>query len=233
MWKAMLAGAAMIAIAGSSLVLAQQEQRAPGAEAPQQTERQRWRPTAEDASAFADARIAGLKAALRLTPEQDKLWPPVEAAMRDLAKQRFERMSAMRDAPRPADPIERLSRRADAMTAMGGSLKRLADAAGPLHQSLDESQKRRLAMVMRAGWNRMGGMGMGGHRHGWREGHMHGDRMGWREGRMRRHEREFGDGMMGPGMGRGMGPGMGHGMGRGMGRDMGPGMGPMQDGGRL
>jgi hypothetical protein len=39
-------------------------------------------------SAFTDARIAALKTALRLTPEQEKNWPAVEQALRDISKER-------------------------------------------------------------------------------------------------------------------------------------------------
>ena len=38
--------------------------------------------TPEDRAAFTDARIAALHAGLKLTPDQEKLWPPVEAAIR-------------------------------------------------------------------------------------------------------------------------------------------------------
>jgi len=140
MWKTVLAGTAALAIAGSSFALAQQ----PNAPAAQ------WRPSAEDISALTDARIAGLKAALKLTPDQEKNWPPVEQAIRDLAKARFDRMTARRDQPQPADAIERLRRRADAMTERAAGLKRLADASEPLYRSLDEAQKRRLAFMTRA-----------------------------------------------------------------------------------
>ena len=44
--------------------------------------------SAEDTAAFTDARIAGLKAGLKLTAEQEKNWPAVETALRDLDKQR-------------------------------------------------------------------------------------------------------------------------------------------------
>ena len=47
---------------------------------------QRWRPGAEDIAAFGDAGIAALHAGLKLTAEQEKLWPPVESALRDLAE---------------------------------------------------------------------------------------------------------------------------------------------------
>ncbi|MDQ2955224.1 MAG: hypothetical protein M3R18_09920, partial [Pseudomonadota bacterium] len=64
MWKAMLAGIASLAIAGSSLVYAQQRPANPDA-APQETARDNApgrQMSTEDAQAFAEARIAGLKA---------------------------------------------------------------------------------------------------------------------------------------------------------------------------
>ena len=48
----------------------------------------------EDRAAFADARIAALHAGLRLTPDQEKLWPPVVAAIRDLSGVRGEQREA-------------------------------------------------------------------------------------------------------------------------------------------
>lgn len=47
-----------------------------------------WRPSAADISAYGDARIAALHAGLKLSAEQEKDWPAVEAAMKDLTKQR-------------------------------------------------------------------------------------------------------------------------------------------------
>ena len=64
------------------------------ATAPSPRRRACLRPSAEDVAAFTDARIAGLKAGLKLTAEQEKNWPAVEAAIRDLAKQRADRMNA-------------------------------------------------------------------------------------------------------------------------------------------
>src|ERR1700727_34920 len=53
--------------------------------------------SSEDRAAFLDARIAALKAGLELNAEQEKNWPPLESAMRDLAKQRAERFAAWRE----------------------------------------------------------------------------------------------------------------------------------------
>lgn len=157
MLKYVLAGTTALAIAGASFAYAQQP--APGApgRGPQLK--------AEDIAALGDARIAALKAGLKLTPEQEKNWPPVEAAMRDLAKQRSERLAARASAQQPKDPIERLNLRAEAMQERGAALKKFADAAGPLYQSLDEGQKRRFVMLARMSARE----GMG--RYGWRQHH--------------------------------------------------------------
>jgi hypothetical protein len=168
MMKRILAGTVALTLVGAGLALAQQsaqQGQQPGVQ--QQTPQRaatRWRPSAEDISAFTDARIAGLKAGLKLTAEQEKNWPAVETAVRDLAKQRAERMKARADrraerrearasgnlSTRP-DAIERLRSRAEAMTTRAASIKRLADAAEPLYQSLDDGQKRRFAMMLRMG----------------------------------------------------------------------------------
>lgn len=159
MWKTVLAGIAALSLSGASPALAQQS-------APAET--QRWRPSAEDTAALIDARVAALKAGLKLSAAQERHWPAVEIAIRDLAKQRAERMAARRSArsgdnpsPRP-DAIERLRRGADAMTSRATALKQLADAAAPLYQSLDDGQKQRFALLLRMGrsdgrhWRRRG-----------------------------------------------------------------------------
>src|ERR1700687_5521928 len=90
MKKVFLAGVAALAIAGSTVAYAQQHQ---------------WfhdhaRMSPEDRAALTDARIAAVKAGLKLTPDQEKLWPPVEAAVRDLAKLRIDRANARMNAQR-------------------------------------------------------------------------------------------------------------------------------------
>jgi zinc resistance-associated protein len=159
MWKTFAAGTAALAIAGASLAYAQK--------GPDGAERaQRWKPNAEDMAAFSDARIAAVHTGLKLTAEQEKNWPAVEAALRDLAKQRSDRFAARASADKPKDPVERLARRADMMTQTGAALKKLADAAGPLYQSLDEGQKHRLTILARLEGRQFGGEGSRG-RHGW------------------------------------------------------------------
>jgi len=149
MWKTVLAGTTALAIAGGTLAYAQQG--SSGFE-----RMQRWRPTAEDIAAFSDARIAALHAGLKLSAEQEKNWPAVESALRDIAKQRSERFAARANADRPKDPIERLNLRAEVMGQRAAALKKLADAASPLYKSLDDAQKRRFVMLARLGARQQG-----------------------------------------------------------------------------
>jgi Domain of Unknown Function (DUF1520). len=108
-----------------------------------------------DRAAFLDARIAGLKAGLKLTSEQEKHWPALETALRDMAKDRAEAMKKFREsrAERKQRPgaIERLEMRADFMEKRAAEMKKLAEAAKPLYDSLDEAQKGRFDVLMRAG----------------------------------------------------------------------------------
>jgi hypothetical protein len=147
MWKGILAGGVALAIAGSSLVYAQQRPRNDG---------QRWRPSVEDMRAFGEARLAALKAGLTLSAEQEKNWPAFEQAAREFGKVRLDQMNAMRGAQPTDDPAERLRRRATAMADTSAVMKKLADATDPLYKSLDDSQKRRFAILSRLGGQRGG-----------------------------------------------------------------------------
>ncbi len=159
--------------------------RGPGAEGPRGPGRM-MQMSPEDRAAMTDARIAGLKAMLRLTPDQEKHWPAMETALREASAQRMQRMTERmqrwnemrqnRDAARP-DPVQRLRTAADRMAENAATMRKLADAAGPLYASLDEAQKRRLDRMWRGrgmmmgggmGGRGMGGEGWGGHgRGGW------------------------------------------------------------------
>lgn len=165
MWKTVLAGTTALAIAGASFAFADQ-----GAGRPDRA--QGWRPSAADITAFADARIAALHAGLQLNADQEKNWPAVESAMRDMAKQRADRIAAFRDAQSQADPIERLNRHAEAMQSRGAALKKLAEAAAPLYKSLDDAQKHRFVVLARVGGSHFGhsrGRHMWRGRDGWRD----------------------------------------------------------------
>ena len=92
--------------------------------------------------------------------------------MRDMAKQRADRIAAFRDAQSAADPIERLNRHAEAMQSRGAALKKLAEAAAPLYKSLDDAQKHRFVVLARVGGSHVGH---------WRGRHMWRGREGWRD----------------------------------------------------
>ena len=173
MLKPVIAATAALAIAGTSLVYAQQRFGhhgfgGPGAE-------QRHRPSAADMAAFTDARIAALKAGLELTPDQAKNWPAFEQAVRDAAQLRIQRVQE-REARRqqqgqnaqgnaqgngqgnaqgnaqaqaPRNPFDRMARRADRMAKTSAALKKVADAGAPLYQSLTDEQKARFRTLGR------------------------------------------------------------------------------------
>jgi zinc resistance-associated protein len=118
----------------------------------------------EDRAAFLDARIAALKAGLQLNAEQEKNWAPLESAIRDLAKERAARFAAWReqrdndqadnddqDANAEMNPIDRLARASQRLSTRAADLQKLASAAKPLYDSLDDSQKRRFDILFRHG----------------------------------------------------------------------------------
>jgi hypothetical protein len=138
----------------------------------------------EDRAAFFDARVAAIHAGLRLTPDQEKLWPALESAARDAMRTMTDERQKLRAAGPAANPVERLQRRAELLTLRGQSLKKVADAAQPLYASLTDEQKHRLPMLMHGGhhgWRERVGMWM--RHHGWGRGG-EGGGPGWRQGRM-------------------------------------------------
>lgn len=172
-----LAALTLCAVIGSPSLAAQGDSSGgPGME-----KMQHW---AADHEALLDAKLGGLKAGLKLTPDQEKLWTPFEAAVRDAAKSRMEHMKAMMDQMHGADgqkddmqesgpaisPIDRLGALAQRMSERGAAIQKFVDAAKPFYASLDDSQKRLFSMLggellMMGHGHRhagmMGGMGMG------------------------------------------------------------------------
>jgi hypothetical protein len=208
MLKPMIAATALFALAGSSFVYAQQRSDGPGGFGPR-AEHQHRQLSADDINAFADARIAALKAGLELTPDQAKNWPGFETALRNMVQLRMQRMQARQaaqqqsqnDTPNQATPFDRMERRADAMAKRGAALKQIADAGAPLYQSLNDAQKARFTMLARM---------LRPHHHHWgQEGRRFGQ--GGQDGRGWSHEgRSFGqngqdgqDGRDGQGWGHG------------------------------
>ena len=140
---------ALVVITGSSLVYAQSPSDGSGSP----------RLSAADLNALTDARIAIIKTALQLTPDQEKSWPAIEEAIRSRAKERQTRLAAkaqriaeMRDRSpievlRDRNPVDFLNRRSDALTQRAAELKKLAAAWQPLYQTLSPDQKRRLGFL--------------------------------------------------------------------------------------
>jgi acyl carrier protein phosphodiesterase len=104
-----------------------------------------------DLSALTDARIGVVKAALQLTPEQQKYWPAIEDAIRARAAARQARLAALpeqlSEAREGGNLVDVIRERANLMAQRAAALKQLADAWQPLEQTLDQDQKRRLRFL--------------------------------------------------------------------------------------
>ena len=112
---------------------------------------------AHTAGVIFDAKIAGMKAELKLTPDQEKLWPAFELAVRDAHKMRMEMMRDRREEmakdERPS-PIEVMTEMSDHLAKASDELKKVTEAAKPLYDSFDDTQKRQfgpLLMMLRQG----------------------------------------------------------------------------------
>lgn len=129
--------------------------------------------SSEDMSAFTNARIAAMKAGLMLTADQEKNWPALETAMREIDTARMARREEMREkggfGALESDPLGALQTRAKALTSRAAELEKLSAAARPLYDSLDDAQKRRFGSLLKATIQQRMGPGRGhgrGHGHG-------------------------------------------------------------------
>jgi len=95
-----------------------------------------------------EAGISRFKAALRLSPAQERHWPRLEAALRSIAGETERQQVA--DASGNTGFIGRVSSRASEMAMSAASMRRLVAAARPLVKSLDEEQKREALTLARA-----------------------------------------------------------------------------------
>jgi hypothetical protein len=112
-----------------------------------------------DFSALTDARINIIKLTLQLTPDQEKLWPPIEDAIRARAKDREARLASaaaraaeirsrsLAEVLQNRDPVAFMRRRADTLAQRAADLKNLADAWQPLYQTLTPEQRRRMGLL--------------------------------------------------------------------------------------
>jgi hypothetical protein len=114
---------------------------------------------AVDRNTLMDMRIDLTKAALQLTPDQEKLWPPVESAIRARAEDRKARVAKISETVgrradqnavetlRNRDPIAFLQRRSEALAQRSADLDRLAEAWQPLYKTLNPEQRQRMGAL--------------------------------------------------------------------------------------
>ena len=143
MKKFVVAALAAAALGGSALALGAAA--APGDPPPPGDAR-------EAGGFMLDAHLAGMKAALKLTPDQEKNWAAFEASVRDAAQARRDAMRAMRDTARGDErpsPIERMMIMSEHLQKTAEQLKVVADAGKPLYDSLTDAQKRDFGPLMR------------------------------------------------------------------------------------
>jgi hypothetical protein len=102
-----------------------------------------------DHQAMMDARLGGMKEALKLTPNQYPLWEIFETSVRDGAKVRTDDMREMMRNRERMSPVERLDVMAGHMARRAAELKKIAEAAKPFYASLDDTQKRNFGLLGR------------------------------------------------------------------------------------
>ena len=147
MKRTVLGVLAALAVSASAFALAAA---AEGDQQPSHAERmQHW---AADRETMLDAKLAGMKAGLQLSSDQEKLWGPFESAVKDAAKARMDAMQQMmetREQGEHMSPIDHLEAMADRLSRGATDIKKIADAAKPLYASLDDSQKHKFGMLGR------------------------------------------------------------------------------------
>ncbi|MGB9321901.1 MAG: Spy/CpxP family protein refolding chaperone [Pseudolabrys sp.] len=100
-----------------------------------------------------------MKAALLLTPDQQKYWPAIENAIRARAEDRKARLAKIVETVgkradessvevfRNRDPIAFLQRRSAALAQRSADLDKLAEAWQPLYKTLSPEQRQRMAAL--------------------------------------------------------------------------------------
>ena len=154
---ALLAGSATYAVA----------QQNPAQEAPaardqgrpdQGRQDRRPRLSQDDFNRLVDARIASIKAGLKLTGDQERLWSPVENAIRTSASERYSRWEQRpnRDQRQSMDFMQRLERRSTMQTEGAQRSAAVATALRPLWDTFSEDQKRIAPRLLREAINQDG-----------------------------------------------------------------------------
>src|SRR5436305_11784922 len=149
MMKLLVVGATGLFLTASSIANAQSPQTSSAA-TPE-------RLNATDRNTLTDMRVDLVKAALQLTPEQEKYWPAVESAIRASAEDRKARIAKIQETVgvradqsriegiRNRDPIAFLQRRSQALAQRSADLDKLAEAWQPLYNTHSQEQRQRMA----------------------------------------------------------------------------------------
>jgi hypothetical protein len=152
MMKTVVVGTTALFLTASPVALAQTAQ--PPSPVPLEQ-----RLSAADQNSLTDMRVDLVKAALQLTPEQEKLWPPVESAIRSGAQDRKARVAKVKETVgrradqnsietlKNRDPIAFLQRRSEALAQRSADLDKLAEAWQPLYQTLSPEQRQRMGAL--------------------------------------------------------------------------------------
>ena len=105
---------------------------------------QQW---AADRETVLDAKLAGMKAGLALTADQ-----PFQSAVQDAARSRMDAMRQIMQTRAPGEqmsPVDHLEAMANRLSQGATDVRKIADAAKPLYNTLDESQKHKFGMLGR------------------------------------------------------------------------------------
>ena len=110
---------------------------------------QHW---AADREMILKSRLAGMKAGLGLTADQEKFWNPLEAAIMDAFKSHMDtmqQMMKMRESGEHMSPTDRMEFMANHMAKGATHLKAISEAAKPLYAGLDATQKQTFEVLAR------------------------------------------------------------------------------------
>jgi hypothetical protein len=149
---ATLAAAALLATTGTFALAQAQGQGAPPAGQEQGRQDTRRGLSQDEFNRLVDSRIAAIKAGLKLSADQDRLWAPVETAIRANATERYSRFQQRRetrDQRRSMDFMQRLEQRGTMMTENAQRTSAVATALRPLWDTFSEDQKRIAPRLLR------------------------------------------------------------------------------------
>lgn len=126
---------------------------------PAQAQVRNDRPTLTQLVAHDEARIAQLKANLRISEEQERDWTRFEAALKGISKKRAERRLALmeewdnretKNKDTPMSHSEALRKHAEALELRAAEIRSIADAAEPFSDKLNNWQRQQVDQIIRA-----------------------------------------------------------------------------------